>query len=126
MIIAAFAVLLVAAIPMFYPFEFLPESLRAAAAAAVVISALTLFLLRGLILERILSKRMFRRADGKAAQFKDFDTPNVEHVICSTEMASGRPVYFSTCSSGRVVIRLAEDEYTPTYGFRHAVRTCAK
>src|SRR5262245_888173 len=81
-IVAIFLLLLVlllaAALPFFYPLEFLPERQRLPFAAIVVIVALTLFLLRGLLLERILSKRILRNRDGDAARFRDIDAPNIE------------------------------------------------
>lgn len=91
---------------------------------AIVFVSLTLVLLRGWIVERLLATRLLSNSDGRL-HFKDFKSKNVEHVLCCTELASGRPIYFSSVDGGRILIRLAEDERTERSGHSHLIKSCA-
>ena len=65
-------------------------------------------------------------ADGTtgAAQFRDFKSDHVEHVISCTEIASGSPVYFTSAWKGRIIIRLPPEAGTHDHWYE--VRGCAE
>ena len=65
---------------------------------------LTLLLLRGLIVEKLLSFRYLRH-NGRSARFEDLQANGVEHVICSTDLAHGKPCYFSSWEKGTIYVR---------------------
>ena len=88
---------------------------------AAVAAALTFLMLRGVLVERLLAKRLFSSDDG-AARFKDFKSTGVEHVVCCTELASGRPVYFTSAHQGRILIQVPDEQDYD--GHRYAIRSC--
>lgn len=90
---------------------------------AAVAVALTVLMLRGVLVERLLAKRLFSNDEG-AARFKDFKSTGVEHVVCCTELASGRPVYFTSAHQGRILVQVPDNQ-DPNYdGHRYAIRSC--
>jgi len=77
----------------------------------VLVVWITLILLRGLLVEWLIARRFFGAAPGKV-HIEDLNNEKteapVEHVICCTDLITGRPLYASTCNGGDIY-RIYED-----------------
>ena len=74
---------------------------------------ITLILLRGLLVEWLIARRFFGDAPGKV-HIEDLQNEKVEHVICCTDLITGRPLYASTGLGGdtpkaKDIYRIYED-----------------
>ena len=71
---------------------------------------LTAALLRGLLVEKLIARRLFGRSRRTLA---DLESSSLEHAICCTDLVTGRPVYASTRDGG-VLFRRLEDRSSET------------
>jgi predicted acylesterase/phospholipase RssA len=69
---------------------------------------LSLALLRGKLVERLIRARCFPSPERFGPHLEDLSTSTVEHVFCATDLVMGRPVYFSTRKKGLVFRRTAD------------------
>jgi|GEM_PF-2910679 len=72
---------------------------------SVLLLWLTLILLRGLLVEWLIAKRFFGDAPGNVHienLHNDKADEPVEHVICCTDLITGRPLYASTRNGGHI------------------------
>lgn len=67
----------------------------------------TVLLLRGLLIEWLISKRYFGSLF-KRINLTTLSNSKTEHVICCTDLVTGRPLYISTSSGGRLYRRLVD------------------
>jgi predicted acylesterase/phospholipase RssA len=74
---------------------------------------------RGKLLERRLAQRL-RVGTRTEPQLKNLGGDGIEHVLCCTELTTGRPAYFRSTSGGQLVLRLADS----SLGRRYSTRSC--
>jgi hypothetical protein len=70
-----------------------------------------ILLLRGLLIEFLISKRIFNKIFNKVNLkdlYNDKLKNRVEHVICCTDLVTGRPLYISTRNGGHI-FRVTQD-----------------
>jgi predicted acylesterase/phospholipase RssA len=118
-----FGVLIVPPIVMHATYWFCNPGPTGLSVSIVWVIFLTLALLRGLVVERLLSRRFFR-GPRRAARFKDMAAKAVEHVLCCTEVATGRPFYFNSWNSGRMYFRREESAFKDMFEKQHLIRSC--
>jgi predicted acylesterase/phospholipase RssA len=79
----------------------------------VLLLWITLILLRGLLVEWLIARRFFGDVSGKVG-IEDLQNEKVEHVICCTDLITGRPLYAYTGLRGdtpkaKDIYRIYED-----------------
>jgi hypothetical protein len=66
----------------------------------------TLALLRGVLIERLLESRYF--AQDERVTLAALATSRIQHIFCATDLVTGRPVYASTKGGGTIFRRLGD------------------